>query len=199
MERCTQPRSLPFGFFFPRAAGTDEEEEAEEGGRSAVRRPSNPLPAGGISRPTPAGRPTSISIWSAAAARSKVQAFLEAACSGDLEALRSRPPAPAPLLTCLASSLLLLVLVAEFGSALDEEGKGVAAVAAGMRDANKRTALHFAAREGRTEVSQFLVEQLRLPVDPKDDDCNGSLSPYPHAMTLFSVEFSANSPLVLSV
>jgi hypothetical protein len=59
---------------------------------------------------------------------------------------------------------------AELGSALDEEGKGAAAVAAGVRDANKRTALHFAAREGRTEVCQLLVEQLRLPVDPKDDD-----------------------------
>ena len=55
-------------------------------------------------------------------------------------------------------------------SALDEEGKGAAAVGAGVRDANKRTALHFAAREGQTEVCKFLVEQLRLPVDPKDDD-----------------------------
>ena len=34
---------------------------------------------------------------------------------------------------------------AEFGSALDDEGKGAAAVATGVRDANKRTALHFAA------------------------------------------------------
>ncbi|CAM0958795.1 unnamed protein product [Alopecurus aequalis] len=82
----------------------------------------------------------------ALSARSKVQAFLEAACSGDLEALR------------------------KLGSALDEEGKGAAAVAAGVCDANRRTALHFAAREGRTEVCQFLVEQLRLPVDPKDND-----------------------------
>ncbi|XP_037485052.1 ankyrin repeat domain-containing protein 29-like isoform X3 [Triticum dicoccoides] len=58
----------------------------------------------------------------------------------------------------------------EFGSALDDEGKGAAAVATGVRDANKRTALHFAAREGQTEVCKFLIEQLRLPVDPKDDD-----------------------------
>uniref|UniRef100_A0ACD6AMH3 Uncharacterized protein n=2 Tax=Avena sativa TaxID=4498 RepID=A0ACD6AMH3_AVESA len=82
----------------------------------------------------------------ALSARGKVQGFLEAACTGDLESLR------------------------KLGSALDEEGKGAAAVAAGVRDANRRTALHFAAREGRTEVCQFLVEQLRLPVDPKDDD-----------------------------
>ncbi|XP_037415303.1 ankyrin repeat domain-containing protein 27-like isoform X2 [Triticum dicoccoides] len=58
----------------------------------------------------------------------------------------------------------------EFGSALDEEGKGAAAVAASVRDANKRTALHFAAREGQTKLCKFLIEQLRLPVDPKDDD-----------------------------
>ncbi|EMS56148.1 hypothetical protein TRIUR3_31601 [Triticum urartu] len=46
----------------------------------------------------------------------------------------------------------------EFGSTLDEEGKGAAAVAAGVRDANKRTALHFAAREGQTEVCRFLID-----------------------------------------
>ena len=52
--------------------------------------------------------------------------------------------------------------------ALDEEGKGSAAVAAGTRDANKHTTLHFSAHEGQTDV--FLLEQLQLPVDPKDDD-----------------------------
>ncbi|CAN6327084.1 unnamed protein product [Urochloa humidicola] len=82
----------------------------------------------------------------ALSARSKVQAFLEAACAGDLDSLKS--------------------LVA----ALDEEGTGAASVAAAVRDANKRTALHFAAREGRTDVCQFLIEELGLPVDPKDDD-----------------------------
>ena len=44
----------------------------------------------------------------------------------------------------------------------------MAVVAAGTRDANKRTALHFAAREGQTE--DFLLGQLQLPVDPKEDD-----------------------------
>ena len=70
---------------------------------------------------------------------------------------------------------LVVGVGAEFGSALDEEGKGAAAVAAGVRDANKRTALHFAAREGQTELCKFLIKQLRLPVDPKDDD--GTSSP----------------------
>ena len=120
-----------------------------------------------------------------AAARSKVQAFLEAACSGDLDALRSTcpasaspvPPALDPFRPVQLSHLLFFRLAAAgLGSALDEEGKGAAAVAAGVRDANKRTALHFAAREGRTEVCRFLLEQLRLPVDPKDDD--GTV-PYP--------------------
>ncbi|XP_062179888.1 uncharacterized protein LOC133884474 [Phragmites australis] len=82
----------------------------------------------------------------ALSARSKVQAFLEAARAGDLDSVKK--------------------LVA----ALDEEGKGAAAVAAAVRDANKRTALHFAAREGRTDVCAFLIDQLGLPVDPKDDD-----------------------------
>ncbi|KAL6624649.1 hypothetical protein ACP70R_031970 [Stipagrostis hirtigluma subsp. patula] len=82
----------------------------------------------------------------ALSARSKVQAFLEAACSGDLDAFK------------------------KLAAALDDEGKGAAAVAAAVRDANKRTALHFAAREGRTEVCAFLVDELGLPVDPKDDD-----------------------------
>ena len=85
-------------------------------------------------------------------------------CVGPLPPRSALSPTP----FCLAAAGL--------GSALDEEGKGAAAVAAGVRDANKRTALHFAAREGRTEVCRFLLEQLRLPVDPKDDD--GTV-PYP--------------------
>lgn len=82
----------------------------------------------------------------ALSARSKVQAFLEAARAGDLDSLK------------------------KLAAALDEEGKGVAAVAAAVKDANKRTALHFAAREGRTHVCHFLISDLALPVDPKDDD-----------------------------
>ncbi|EEE62010.1 hypothetical protein OsJ_16792 [Oryza sativa Japonica Group] len=62
--------------------------------------------------------------------------------------------------------------LSELAAALDEEGKGVAAVAAAVKDANKRTALHFAAREGRTHVCHFLISDLALPVDPKDDDGN---------------------------
>ncbi|KAG0516427.1 hypothetical protein BDA96_09G002200 [Sorghum bicolor] len=82
----------------------------------------------------------------ALSARSKVQAFLEAARAGDLQSLKS------------------LVAV------LDEDGTGAASVASAVRDANKRTALHFAAREGRADVCEFLIGELGLPVDPKDDD-----------------------------
>ncbi|KAJ1261148.1 hypothetical protein BS78_09G006100 [Paspalum vaginatum] len=82
----------------------------------------------------------------ALSARNKVQAFLESARAGDLNSLQN------------------------LAAALDEDGTGAASVAAAVRDANKRTALHFAAREGRTDVCQFLIDNLRLPVDPKDDD-----------------------------
>lgn len=69
-------------------------------------------------------------------------------------------------------------LLAGLAAALDEEGAGAAAVAAAVRDANKRTALHFAAREGRTDVCQFLIDQLGLPVDPKDEDGNASFASF---------------------
>lgn len=51
-----------------------------------------------------------------------------------------------------------------------DEGKGMAKTVADVKDANKRTALHFAAREGRIEVCKFLVEELKLDVNVKDED-----------------------------
>ncbi|MQL78698.1 hypothetical protein Taro_011133 [Colocasia esculenta] len=53
---------------------------------------------------------------------------------------------------------------------LDEGGKGLARTVADVKDANKRTALHFAAREGRTEVCKYLVEELGMGVDIRDED-----------------------------
>ena len=41
---------------------------------------------------------------------------------------------------------------------------------ADIKDANKRGALHFAAREGQTEVCKYLLEELKLDVDTKDED-----------------------------
>jgi hypothetical protein len=39
-----------------------------------------------------------------------------------------------------------------------------------IKDANKRGALHFAAREAQTEVCKYLIEELKLDVDTKDED-----------------------------
>lgn len=51
-----------------------------------------------------------------------------------------------------------------------DEGKGLAKTVADIKDANKRGAIHFAAREGKTEVCKYLLEELKLNVDTKDED-----------------------------
>ncbi|KAJ9180079.1 hypothetical protein P3X46_008367 [Hevea brasiliensis] len=81
----------------------------------------------------------------ALAVRQKVQLFLNAARTGNLDLLRN-----------VAAQL--------------DDGKGMAKTVADIKDANKRGALHFAAREGQTEVCKFLVEDLKLDVDTKDED-----------------------------
>ncbi|MED6181298.1 hypothetical protein PIB30_018033 [Stylosanthes scabra] len=81
----------------------------------------------------------------ALAVRQKVQQFLNAARTGNLDLLKN-----------LATQL--------------DECKDLAKTVDSIRDANKRGALHFAAREGQTEVCKFLLEELKLHVDSKDDD-----------------------------
>jgi ankyrin repeat protein len=81
----------------------------------------------------------------ALAARQTVEQFLNAACDGDLHQFK------------------------KFAAQLDD-GKGLAQTVADVKDANKRGALHFAAREGKTELCQFLLEELKLNVDTKDED-----------------------------
>ncbi|XVF42212.1 hypothetical protein PTKIN_Ptkin01aG0342300 [Pterospermum kingtungense] len=81
----------------------------------------------------------------ALAVRQKVQNFLNAACTGDLDLLKN-----------IAAQL--------------DEGKGLAKTVADIKDANKRGAIHFAAREGKTEVCKYLLEELKLDVDTKDED-----------------------------
>ncbi|XP_050918782.1 palmitoyltransferase akr1-like [Lathyrus oleraceus] len=39
-----------------------------------------------------------------------------------------------------------------------------------IKDANKRGALHFAALEGQTEICKYLLEDLKLEIDSRDDD-----------------------------
>ncbi|KAK2987569.1 hypothetical protein RJ640_012339, partial [Escallonia rubra] len=81
----------------------------------------------------------------ALAAREKVQQFLNAACTGNLDLFKN-----------LAAQL--------------DDGKGLAQTVADVKDANKRGALHFAAREGQTDVCKYLLEELKLDVDTKDED-----------------------------
>lgn len=83
--------------------------------------------------------------YAALATRNKVQQFLNAACTGNLDLFKK-----------LAAQL--------------DDGKGLAGTVADVKDANKRGALHFAAREGRTEVCKYLLEELKLDVDAKDED-----------------------------
>lgn len=81
----------------------------------------------------------------ALAVRQKVQHFLNAARTGSLDLLK------------------------KFAAQLDD-GKGLAQTVADVKDANKRGALHFAAREGQTEVCKYIVEELKLDVNIKDED-----------------------------
>ncbi|XP_057960363.1 uncharacterized protein LOC131152629 [Malania oleifera] len=89
----------------------------------------------------------------ALAVRQKVQQFLNAARTGNLDLFKN-----------LAAQL--------------DDGKGPSKTVADVKDANKRGALHFAAREGRTEVCEYLVGELKLDVDMKDEDGE---SPLVHA------------------
>ncbi|KGN60793.1 ankyrin-1 [Cucumis sativus] len=81
----------------------------------------------------------------ALAARETVQQFLNAARIGNIDLLKN-----------LAARL--------------DDGKGLSGTVADIKDANKRGALHFAAREGKTEVCRFLIEELKLDVDTRDED-----------------------------
>ncbi|XP_071932175.1 uncharacterized protein [Coffea arabica] len=81
----------------------------------------------------------------ALAVRDTVQQFLNAARTGNLDLFKK-----------LAKQL--------------DDGKGIAQTVADVKDANKRGALHFAAREGKTDMCKYLVEELKLDVNAKDDD-----------------------------
>ncbi|XP_010278142.1 PREDICTED: uncharacterized protein LOC104612428 [Nelumbo nucifera] len=81
----------------------------------------------------------------ALAERQKVQQFLNAARTGNLDLFKK-----------LAAQL--------------DKGHGLAKTVASVKDANKRGAIHFAAREGKTEICKYLLEELKLDVDTKDED-----------------------------
>ncbi|XXG88420.1 hypothetical protein AAC387_Pa12g0629 [Persea americana] len=110
----------------------------------------------------------------ALAARQKVQNFLNAACTGNLDLLKSKIEVTACNFMAfdVSFSFSLKVLIffkSKLGQQLDE-GKGLVGTVADVKDANKRGALHFAPREGKTEVCKFLIEELQLEIDVKDDD-----------------------------
>ncbi|XP_060218204.1 uncharacterized protein LOC132645307 [Lycium barbarum] len=73
----------------------------------------------------------------------KVQKFLEAACSGNIKLFKK-----------LAKQL--------------DDGKGLAATVANVKDRNKRGALIFAATEDKIELCKYLVEELKINVNEKD-------------------------------
>lgn len=64
--------------------------------------------------------------------------------------------------------LLISLLQAAVAKQLDE-GKDLTKTVESIKDANKRGALHFAAREGQTEICRYLLEELKLDVDAKDE------------------------------
>ncbi|KMZ60416.1 hypothetical protein ZOSMA_5G02840 [Zostera marina] len=83
---------------------------------------------------------------SALAVREKVMAFLNAARTGNISQLK------------------------KFGLLLDEEKNGLEKTASDVKDANKRNALHFAAREGKVEMCRYLLEELKFDVEVRDED-----------------------------
>ncbi|KAI3932240.1 hypothetical protein MKW98_024960 [Papaver atlanticum] len=82
----------------------------------------------------------------ALAVREKVQQFLNAARTGNLD------------------------LFKKLATELDDEGKGLKKTVEDVKDANKRGAFHFAAREGKIEVCKYLAEELKIDVNTKDED-----------------------------
>ncbi|XP_057763645.1 uncharacterized protein LOC130984960 [Salvia miltiorrhiza] len=75
----------------------------------------------------------------------KFQQFLNAAQTGNLDLLKK-----------LAKQL--------------DSGKGLAQTVVDVKDANQRGALHFAAREGQTEICKYLLEELKMDINTKDED-----------------------------
>lgn len=116
----------------------------------------------------------SVSFVCEIAVRQKVQLFLNAARTGSIDLLKSMYVLRFVLcyvvcLYCIACYYQCAFGYAELALQLDE-GKDLAKSVEAIKDANKRGALHFAAREGQTAVCEYLLTDLKLPVDSQDDD-----------------------------
>lgn len=61
-------------------------------------------------------------------------------------------------------------MLSELAAELDDEGKGLKKTVEDVKDANKRGAFHFAAREGKIKVCKYLAEELKIDVNTKDED-----------------------------
>lgn len=51
-----------------------------------------------------------------------------------------------------------------------DDGHGEAEALSAVKDGNGRGPLHFAARGGCDEICKFIVDDLKLPVDVRDND-----------------------------
>jgi membrane-anchored glycerophosphoryl diester phosphodiesterase (GDPDase) len=103
----------------------------------------------------------------------KHEKFLNAARTGNLNLLKSK--FIFLYVHLFVSGCVLIVYFGldfigiELAGQLDE-GKGLAITVAGIKNVKDRGALHFAAMEGKTKVLKYLLEELKLDVDTKDDD-----------------------------
>ena len=55
-----------------------------------------------------------------------------------------------------------------------DDGHGLAQTLSAVKDGNGRGPLHFAARGGCDELCKYMIDELKLPVDVRDND--GTLS-----------------------
>lgn len=96
---------------------------------------------------------------------------MKAACSGDIELFKSKLTISCFILRVSVYAMLYSVddCETELAKQLDD-GKGLAGTVADVKDGNKRGALIFAAREGKIELCKYLVEELKIDVNEKDDE-----------------------------
>lgn len=56
-----------------------------------------------------------------------------------------------------------------------DDGHGQAQALSAVKDGNGRGPLHFAARGGCDEICKYMVDELKLSVDTRDNDGTSSL------------------------
>lgn len=95
--------------------------------------------------------------------------LLNAACSGNIALFKSK--FSRLFLDFSFCDMIMMIVETDLAKQLDN-GKGLAGTVADVKDANKRGALIFAAREGQTEFCEFMVEELKLDVNTKDEEGN---------------------------